>query len=105
MKKNKEIVKKMGAFRVSKLLDLAKSSIQKNTKDQEELAKRYIKLARQINKHYRTNAISKKDIICKKCNILLIPGINSKVRISNKKLIYICKNGHQIKLFLESRKT
>lgn len=106
MKKNKDLVKKVGKFRVSRLLELAKLSIQKNTDEDEELAKKYVKLARKINKHYKINAIDKKEnILCKKCNILLIPGINAKIRVSNKSIIYICKKNHQTKIILKSRKT
>ncbi len=106
MKKNKDLIKKITKFRVKRLLELARIAIEKNNKEDEELAKRYVKLARQINKHYKANAINKKEnVLCKKCNILLIPGINAYVRVSSKSVVYICKNGHQNKIFVDSRKT
>ncbi len=106
MKKNKDFIKKVSQFRVKRLLELAKVSFEKNNEEDEELAKKYVKLARQINKHYKANALNKKEnILCKKCNVLLIPGITAKIRVSNKSVIYICKKGHQNKIIIKSRKT
>lgn len=87
--KNSSVVKKIANERIYILFDLAKKE------PDPELSKRYMKLIKQICEHYRIRLPKElKNNICKKCNLLLIPGKNLSVRLasSNGYIVYKCKN-------------
>ncbi|MGC8479222.1 MAG: ribonuclease P protein component 4 [Candidatus Micrarchaeia archaeon] len=100
MKKNINIIKKISVYRINRLFQLAKEKTIENNEESVALSKRYIKLALLINKHYKAKAIKKNKIkICKNCLAVLIPGINSKVRVSKKVVLYKCVCGQENKIF------
>jgi len=89
-----KIVKKIAKERIEKLLELAEHRTRENNELSRKLAKRYVRLARDISMHYKVGIPKdKKQTMCKKCNNFLIPGINCSVRIasSNKYVVYKCK--------------
>ncbi len=81
--KTKDIAKE----RISILFDQASSIFKKN----KSLANRYVALARKIamKANLCLTKIQKKKF-CKHCYSYLVPGINSRVRINNNKLIIYC---------------
>ena len=47
----------------------------------------------------KTNTKIPRDVkrfICKNCNVVLIPGINLRVRLNNRHLVYFCKECNHI---------
>jgi len=97
-----KIVKKIAKERVEKLLELAEQRTRENNELSRKLAKRYVRLARDISMHYKVGIPKeKKRIICKRCNNFLIPGINCSVRIasSNKYVVYKCECGAEKHIF------
>jgi ribonuclease P protein subunit RPR2 len=85
------IVKKIATKRMEILYDLAKETY----KTDPALSIQYVKLIRQISRHYKIplDRDFKKNV-CKKCNSVLLPGKSSQVRIvSSKKYVLIrCLN-------------
>jgi len=60
-----------------------------------ELARRYVKLIKELGRHYRIKIPKEiKHSICKKCNGLLVPGRNVLVRLASSKgfVVYKCLN-------------
>jgi len=95
MLSKKEIAKK----RIEKLFELAEEELRKGNL---ERTKRYIYLARKIGmKCQYTLPTELKRKFCKKCNMLLIPGISCEVRLNKKtKTINIkCFNCNYIKRY------
>lgn len=81
MRKHREeiSVRKIAAERIDILLNLA----EKNLKEDVEISRRYVELARKIGMRYNVQLPrEKKRWMCKKCNLLLKPGLNCRVRIS-----------------------
>ncbi len=57
-----------------------------------KLANRYVELARKIAMKTQTSIPSNlKKKFCKKCKSYLVPGLNCRISIRNKKIIYYCK--------------
>ncbi len=75
---------KIAKERIKGLFDLAK------TIKNQELANRYIEIARKIAMKFKIKISEYKRNFCKHCYALLIPGKNSRVRLYRKKLIYTC---------------
>ena len=76
--------------RMEILLDLAEKEVKKHP----DRSRRYVELARKIGMRYNVRLGSHKRRICRRCNTLLIPGHNSKVRASagRKSMIVTCLN-------------
>ncbi|MCL5092797.1 MAG: RNAase P [Candidatus Marsarchaeota archaeon] len=92
-KSNKGMVKRIAAERISILYDIAHNEFSNGA--DVGLAARHVKLMRKISMHYKVRmpkAIRRS--ICKKCNFVLIPGMNCTLRILAKDRSYIvtCMN-------------
>ena len=100
MPKSNTLMTTVGKERMLTLLELAKQRTNRNRKS-DPLSKRYIKIAREISSHYKISAPKEfKNAICNKCNNVLIPGINCKVRVSsNKYIVYKCECGNEKHVF------
>lgn len=105
MKKDSNFIKKIGTFRINRLFYLAREKTMENKTDSRRLSKRYIKIAKDISRHYKIKLDDDfKNSVCDECNEVLIPGINCKVRVSNKStLVYICDCGAQKKVFVTAK--
>lgn len=60
-------------------------------------ANRYVELARKIGMRYNVRVPGRyKRRYCRHCHSYLLPSVNSRVRLRNKKLVIYCKNcgGH-----------
>src|SRR3989338_2949086 len=73
--------------RIRFLFSEAKESLKKDAK----LSVKYVKLARRLAMKYKINLPSElKKRFCKSCNSYLIPGVNCRVRIHKRRVIYYC---------------
>ena len=73
--------------RVKNLIQLATRTV----KEDEKLANRYIKLARKIAMKYKVKIPSElKKRFCKHCHSALMPGENSRIRLTKGKVVYYC---------------
>ncbi|MBI2671861.1 ribonuclease P [Candidatus Woesearchaeota archaeon] len=89
MKDSKSSIKKIAKERINILFDEAKKIYKNNP----SLADRYVAIAKKIAMKTQISIPSDfKKKFCKKCSSYLIPGLNCRVRIRNKKLIYYCLN-------------
>jgi len=87
MKSGKGSIKKIADERIKILFDEAKKIYKKN----HFLSSRYVTLARKIAMKAQVSMPSYlKKKFCRKCSSYLVPGLNCRVRIRNKKLIYYC---------------
>jgi ribonuclease P protein subunit RPR2 len=87
-KKKPEQQLKIARERIDKLFDLAEKEFKKNP----ERSIRYIELARKIGMRYNVRLPKQmKRKFCKSCNILLKPGVTSKVRIDSKNKVKVIK--------------
>lgn len=101
--KDDKLIKEVAAERMERLFSLSEKRTEARTKDSDALAKRYVALARKISAHYKVKLpIEMKNRICKKCNLVLIPGISCTVRIASQGcIVYRCECGEQKKVFLK----
>ena len=86
---------KIAKERIQFLLDLAEKEFKKHP----ERAKRYVELARKIGLRYNIRFPKElKRKFCKKCSILLIPSVTSRIRLNSreKNLIIKCLNCNRI---------
>ncbi len=90
----------IGKERMLRLLELAKQRTTKG-KGSDALSKRYIRIAREISSHYKISTPKAfKNAVCNRCNNVLIPGINCKVRLSSGKyVVYKCECGNEKHVF------
>jgi RNase P subunit RPR2 len=101
IQKNERIIKEMASSRIDSLFKLAK--IRARESGGSRLSKRYIKIAREISRHYKIKLpVEMRNGTCKKCNNVLVPGLNCKVRISSvsKAAIYKCECGEENRIYL-----
>jgi ribonuclease P protein subunit RPR2 len=93
------LMKEVAAERISILYGLALKIVGKNP----ELSAVYVKTLRRISAHYKVSIPEEiKNRICKRCNLVLVPGLTAKVRIASSKgyVIYACnKCGNETHLF------
>lgn len=76
--KTQEFIKDIALQRIEKLFQYAFSLVKENP----ELSRKYILLARKIAMRARVHIPTRyKRIFCKKCNTPLIPGVNARVRL------------------------
>lgn len=81
MVKNERLLSEIAQERISRLLELAKERTVKMGRP-DILADRYVGIAKSIKSHYRIRSAGYMNkILCKKCNMVLIEGLNAKVRI------------------------
>lgn len=106
MKKDNNFIKKIGTFRINRLFYLAREKTMENKNESSRLSKRYIKIAKDISRHYKIKINQDfKNSICDECNGVLIPGVSCRVRVLNRNLlVYICDCGAQKKVFIKTAK-
>ncbi|MEM2121494.1 MAG: ribonuclease P protein component 4 [Candidatus Woesearchaeota archaeon] len=82
-KKQKEIV----LSRINRLFEEAENIF----KEDKNLAKRYVYIARRLSMKYKVKIPRElKRRFCKNCYSYLKPGINCRVRLGDKRVIYYC---------------
>ena len=73
-----EFIKDIALQRIDKLIRYASDTVKTNV----ELSRKYVLLARKIAMRVRIHLPKKyKRMFCKKCNTILIPGFNARVRV------------------------
>ena len=78
---------KIATARIDFLFEQAKVNFKINPK----LSDSFIKIARRIAMKYRMKLNSQyKKSFCKECNSFLVPGVNCRVRIHKRRVIYFC---------------
>ena len=78
LKFDRKVSKRIAAERIEILLNKALEII----RDEPDLAQKYFKLVRKLCMKYKVKPSNKwKLLICKKCKKLIIPGLNSRVRL------------------------
>jgi ribonuclease P protein subunit RPR2 len=78
LKPNRADVKKIAKERMDILLNRAMQGVQEKS----ETAQRYVGIARKIGMRYKVRIPSRwRLLICKGCHKLILPGINSRVRL------------------------
>jgi ribonuclease P protein subunit RPR2 len=83
------LIKEIAAERIQILYDLAAAMAGKDI----ALSSEYVKTLRRMGAHYRVGIPAEiKDRICKKCNLVLIPGLTASVRLASSKgyVVYTC---------------
>ncbi|MDE1825823.1 MAG: hypothetical protein KGH61_03960 [Candidatus Micrarchaeota archaeon] len=93
MQKRDPVVMQVAGQRMSRLFELARQRTVQQDSESQRLARRYIKIARAIGTHYKVELPKQmKELACKKCNAVLVPGLNCKVRIASSKkyVVYVC---------------
>ena len=105
MKPNKKTVKQIAKERMEILMKQALEKIHEDP----SLAQRYVQLARKIGMRYRVRFPKKwKMFICRKCKQLLVPGLNCRVRIQERRephVVLTCLTCNHVKRFLIKRKS
>ena len=101
--KNDRLLSDIAQERIARLMDLAKArTIKIGSTD--ALAKRYIRIAKDIKDHYRIRQSNEiKQIVCKGCGSVVVPGMNATVRIAghnNYRVIMCAQCGTEKHLFL-----
>ncbi len=85
----KQKEKKIAISRIHQLFKLANEM----HKEDSNLSNRYVEIARKISMKIKVRIPSiYKRQYCKKCYSFLIPGNNTRVRITGKTITYYCKN-------------
>jgi ribonuclease P protein subunit RPR2 len=81
-------MKRIALERIEVLFDLAKKEFGRG---REDLANRYIEIARKLSMKVNLSIPKKyKRQFCKKCYSFLVPGKNLKVRMNKGRIIYTC---------------
>lgn len=89
MKNNSKPIKKIALERIRVLFEEAGKIYKKDP----SLADRYVAIAKKVAMKSQMSIPSYlKKRFCKKCSHYLVPGLNCRVRIRNKKLVYFCLN-------------
>lgn len=84
------LVKEIAAERIRILYNLAAGMAGKD----EALSTEYVKTLRRISSHYKVGIPEDiKDRICKRCNLVLVPGLTADVRLASSKgyVVYACR--------------
>lgn len=84
------LIKEIAAERIRILYDLARGLAGRD----DSLSSEYVKTLRRISAHYKVGIPEGiKDRICKRCNLVLVPGLTSDVRLASSKgyLVYTCR--------------
>ena len=83
------LIREIAAELIDILYNLAVAQAEKNL----ALSIEYVKTLRRISAHYKVGMPEGiKGRICKKCNIVLVPGLTASVRLASSKgyLVYTC---------------
>ena len=91
MSDRKKIIEEIASERIGILFELADDTVAKNP----ELAGRYIKTLRRISSHYKVQIPKEmRNRICVGCNSVMVPGLNSTVRLASSKgyVAWRCNN-------------
>jgi ribonuclease P protein subunit RPR2 len=80
---------------IEHLLSLAEEATKKNEKD---LARRYVYLARKISMKHRVRIGERKNWICQ-CGSYLVPGVNCRVRVKDNWITVFCEECGSYKRF------
>jgi ribonuclease P protein subunit RPR2 len=81
-------------------IDTLFSEAEKAFKDNPKLSSRYVELARKIAMKSKVRIRSElKKMFCKHCHSYLKPGVNCRVRLGEKHLVYYCLNCKKIMRF------
>ncbi len=89
MEGKKSIISGIAKERIEILFDLAEKTAPKDS----GLSSRYVSIMERISTHYRVGLPPEiKNRICKKCSLVLVPGLNCNVIIGSSKgfVIYKC---------------
>jgi len=93
--------REIASQRMTTLLDLAIRSLSQDP----ERAQRYLLLARRLGMRYKVRIpLQFRHVICRRCKSLLVPGINARVRISQRREPHVviscmlCKGFNRIPL-------
>ena len=108
MMKNAGIVDKIATERIGILLYLAEKRTLEKGEESKGLARRYVKLAREISSHYQISIPKRlKNRVCRGCGNFLIPGINCRVRLASSKgyAAYVCECGEEKHIFYKGNGT
>jgi ribonuclease P protein subunit RPR2 len=82
-------LKEIARERIGELFSQAELRFKKNP----ELSDRYVELARKISMKYKVRIPREsKRRFCKHCHKYIVPGANSRVRLTDKKIVYTCFN-------------
>jgi len=82
LRPNRADVKKIAQERIDILLNEAVQGLQEGS----EIAQRYVALARRIGMRYKVRIPSRwRLFICRGCHRLILPGINSRVRLQKRR--------------------
>lgn len=92
--RNKKLEKSIAKKRICKLFSMAE---QRALEGKLNLANRYVQIARKISMKYLVPIPKEyKRKFCKHCYAFLVPGLNSRFRINNSKLVIYCKNCNKL---------
>ena len=87
-KKKPKIQREIAKERILILFNLASKMFHED----KTLSNRYVEIARKIKMKYKVSFSKElKKKICKNCHSFLVPGINCRVRLTNQKVVYFCK--------------
>ncbi len=87
----KGLEKEMALSRIERLYELASRRVASGTEKDKALARRYMRIAKELSEHYRITFPRRvKDHICIGCKSVLVPGRNCTVRISSGRVVYRC---------------
>jgi len=89
-KADKRLQKSIAAKRINKLFLLAETNALEGNLS---LSNRYVQLARKISMKYLVSIPPEfKRHFCKHCYSYLLPSVNSRYRVHNKRLVIFCSN-------------
>ena len=102
MHNDRKLEQQIGSFRIEKLYGLALLRTLRDDAASGALAKRYVRIALEISRHYKIRMPDGvRNRLCKSCGNVLVPGRNCTVRVSSEGFVaYRCECGHTKRLFL-----
>lgn len=88
-KKKPKLYRDIANKRISELFEQAAFQFNKNP----DLSDRYVEIARKIAMKYKVRIPKElKRRFCKHCHKYIVPGVNSRVRLTKQKVVYYCSN-------------
>lgn len=88
-KKKPKLHREIAKERIAELIKQAELMFKKDSK----LSDRYVELARKISMKYKVRIPRElKRKFCKHCYKYLMPSVNSRVRLTQRKVVYYCYN-------------
>ncbi len=87
--KKSDFLKEIANERILKLFEQAELRFKEDSK----LSDRYVEIARKISMKYKVKIPRElKRRFCKHCHKYLVPSVNCRVRLTQKKVVYYCLN-------------